>query len=175
LPGSTGSDTPTVPGKKPWASIIDVAPGGAATTVSIPELLPDEPPALPLPPPPQSPAAPAAAADAPPSMPRLRVAALVTGAGGVAGIGAGAVLGIVAIARKSDAGCAGTVCPDSAHAEKLTTAKGLADGSTAAFVAGGALVAGAAAMWLLAPTARVQVGRLEVRPALGGILIDARF
>ena len=86
----------------------------------------------------------------------LRTAGLVIAAGGLGGLATGSVLGLLAMAKNSQAHCdAKNVCADP---QERRDAQGIAVGSTIAFVAGGALVAGGAALFLIAP-------RSDGRPA----------
>lgn len=93
-------------------------------------------------------------------MPTQRVVALVTGGIGVAGIGTGAVLGVMAMQKKQDAeklcphDCANQTGVDAWH-----SATTMGTVSTIAFAAGGALLAGAAVLWFTSPTHRsAEVG-----------------
>lgn len=155
--------------KVEWTSAIDTAPDGATSTVKVPPLQDALEPVAP--PPPIAPPPPAVPIVAPPverhaSMPSLRVAALVTGGVGVAGVVLGGVFGALAISGKSAAGCDGTVCPDSASQATLESAKGRADVSTIALIAGGVLVASGVTMWLLAPSPRAPSVAVRVGPGV---------
>lgn len=78
--------------------------------------------------------------------------AYVVGAAGLVGVGVGAVMGARAMADMSAAssGCNGNVC-DHAGAADRRDAIAAGDASTIAFVTGGVLLAGGAALWLTRP------------------------
>jgi hypothetical protein len=105
-----------------------------------------------------------------------RVVGLIVGGAGVVGLGVGAIFGAFALSsqnrEKSD-------CPDPScsplgrkqASADYDTAKSDATGSTIAFVAGGALVAAGAVLWLTAPRsegAPEPTPRLGLAPALRG-------
>jgi hypothetical protein len=102
----------------------------------------------------------------PPVTPERHASALkpvgiaATAVGGV-GLTVGAIFGLEAMGKKSDAGCSGTVCPDAQSGSKLHTAQNDATLSTAFFIAGGVLAAGGITIWALAP------GSVQVAPSVG--------
>jgi len=93
-------------------------------------------------------------------MPTQRIIALGVGAVGVVGLGLGAFFGLRASGTLSDAEalCDARFCT----AEGLSLrddAKSQANVSTVAFAASGVAVAGAAALWLLAPKSQPRASR----------------
>lgn len=157
--------------KKPWAYLVDVPPRPGELTVEIPELEPE----------PQTPSS--AGAPAPSTTPRIleakagdgqRTLGLVTAGVGVAGLGLGTVFAILSKQKhdQADRECKPpdhTLCTqagvDAGHA---ATTDGTV--STIAFVAGGLLVAGGAALYFTAPT-----GSVAIAPTAGGVLVSGRF
>lgn len=81
----------------------------------------------------------------------LRTAGIVTGVVGLAAVGAGAITGVLASGKHSDSGCSDGVCRSEEARNDEKDAASLADVSTITFIAGGALILGGAAMYLLAP------------------------
>lgn len=156
----------TAPAHKPWEKPVDIASDGVSVSVVVEPLapLPAKPPSAPRP------------IAAPPEKSRLstqKVAALSLGGAGVMGVAVGAGLGVWATTAWSSAleGCARpeekSGCNPSAQ-DQGRHAGTIADASTIAFVAGGALVAGAAVLWFTAPAAeRASTGRLELIPLVG--------
>jgi hypothetical protein len=146
-----------VPGKPPVARKVHVAPGDKTRVVLDEEASPPPPVVAPQSPPAGAPLAPAAAPAAtprpppappsPPPAPRTgpgaqRVAGYALGAVGLAGLGAGAVLGGLAAARKGSAGCGVGGKPDAcADFGAIQSARALGNASTAGVVAGGVLAA----------------------------------
>jgi len=88
-----------------------------------------------------------------------RVVALVAGGVGVAGLATGGVFGVMAMQKKQDAQkiCPHD-CPDKAGVDAWHSATTFGTVSTIAFVAGGALVAGAAVLWFTSPSKKAEVG-----------------
>jgi hypothetical protein len=116
----------------------------------------------------------APAAEEPASSPR-RTAGLVIGGIGIAGVGVGAVLGVLAKSTydQSTTGCLPndpTRCGATAAGQR-SNAFSLATGSTVAFIAGAALVGGGAVLFFTAPSGKAKGGvggrRVEVRPVVG--------
>jgi hypothetical protein len=96
---------------------------------------------------------------------------LVAGGVGVVGLGVGAVFGLMASSKWSQAQ------QDKSESEK-NTADSLATISTIGFIAGGVLVAGGAILWLTAPSASssATVGLVpSVTPGGGGALLRGTF
>jgi hypothetical protein len=82
-----------------------------------------------------------------------RILAMVAGGIGVAGVGLGTGLGVLAASQKSTAqgACPGNPCATQDGANKWSTAAATGNISTIAFVVGGLGLAGAAALWLTVP------------------------
>ncbi len=162
-------------GKQDWSATVETRGDGATSLIAIPKLA-DATPIVPTPA--AAPRAAPIAALSPAQRPldTTRVVALSLGGAGVVVIGLGAVLAVSAIGKRSDAGCSGTVCPDDASAAKLTDAKRTATYSTVAFVVGGALALGGAALWLFAPSpsSDVRVGT-ALSPGGGGVVVRGRW
>lgn len=123
----------------------------------------------------QQPAAPPAPAAAPPS--HLRKAPLALAVVGVAGIGAGVVLGALSRSDESssDATCPTTACSD-AHALDLNSrARTEALGADIGFAIGGAALATAVVWWFVAGTSTTE--QLAVMPSFDhvGIVAAGRF
>jgi hypothetical protein len=89
-----------------------------------------------------------------------RVVALVAGAVGVVGIGVGTVFGVTAISEKNTAeGVCPARCSHQDGVNDWRSATSAGNVSTVAFVVGGSALAGAAVLWLTAPSNRnVGVG-----------------
>ena len=168
--------TVTAARKTSWSTSVTTAADGATTDVSIPPL--DDAPVAPLPvalapapspvvPPPPQPSATARSTSAWPTI------GLAVGATGVASLALGGVLGFVAIGKRNDANCVGTVCPNEASAATLTSAKSAAAWSTGLLVGGGMLAAGGVVLWVTSrdrSNAAVSVGIVAApgRVAIGG-------
>jgi hypothetical protein len=92
-----------------------------------------------------------------------RVAAIVAAGVGVVGLGIGSAFGVVALSKKSDAQnvCADQ-CTTQAGVSDWSDAKSAGNVSTALFIVGGVGLAGAAILWLSAPSpthaSSVQLG-----------------
>jgi hypothetical protein len=100
-----------------------------------------------------------------PSSSSLPTVGLVVGAFGLVGLGAGGVLGGLALDDKNKARCDASGTCDPGY---LGDARTLATGSTIAFIAGGALVATGAILILVAPKSDGStVGTLTAAPLLG--------
>ena len=79
----------------------------------------------------------------------LKMVGYVAGAAGIVGLGVGAIFGLRASGKKSDANCdAANLC----DAGPLADARSAATVSTIGFVAGGVLLAGGVALVILAPS-----------------------
>ncbi len=97
-----------------------------------------------------------------------RMVALGVGGAGAVGLVVGSIFGIVSIGKKSDADghCdAANVCDDEGLGLRKD-AISAGNVSTVAFVVGGVLVAGGAALWFTAPKRASTVGRLAPRVGL---------
>ena len=140
----------TAKGRAPWSTKVDVKPKGDKVSVAIPVLEPvkEEPKAVavepslsPLP-------------ERRPADQTMRTTGLVLGGVGIVGIGAGAVLGLLAMGDASDAkpSCNAdqSVCNDAGVAA-YDSARSKALFSTIGFVAGSVLTAGGIALFVMAP------------------------
>lgn len=164
----------TADGKNAWDTTVRVTDEGSTVTVTVPMLedappppLREEPPPKVEPPPPPPPP--------PPRTSPLRMAGMVVGGVGAAGLIAGIVSGVVAVSKKGalDGHCQGNVC-DATGADAFRSAATAADVSTVGLVVGGVLFAGGAAATLLAPRASSQASaRIELRP--GGVVLHGRW
>jgi hypothetical protein len=125
----------TAAGKRPWKKSVAVEPEGATITIEVGPLEDDAP----------------APAPAPPFWSAQRVVGAIAGGVGLAGLGVGVAFGLQAIAKKGDAGCDGRVCPDQKGIALFNDAKAAGNLSTAFFVAGGAVLASGAVIFLTAP------------------------
>lgn len=86
---------------------------------------------------------------------------IAVGAVGVVGIGVGTGFGLVAMGKHDDAAARcpePDPCGDRAAAQAWSDATTAGTVSTVAFVAGGVLAAGGAALWLTAPSSATRVG-----------------
>ncbi len=153
IPVDPGSHTieATAPGKKPWQSVVQVAPDGASVTLAVPALATDETAtasaAAPVPAAP--PPAPAAENDVDrPAGSTQRTAGWITGGVGVAGVVVGAVFGLVASSKNSQAKglCPTLACPNQGdfdqHASLVDSAKTARTVAIVGFAAGGAALIG---------------------------------
>ncbi|HEY8089026.1 MAG TPA: hypothetical protein VIF09_14300, partial [Polyangiaceae bacterium] len=160
----------SAPGKVPWNRTVSLREGaggpGDQQSVQVPPLAASVAP----PPAPIAPASPAPGS--PPEVSGSRgsgqkTLGVVLGVAGGAGLATGVVLGILAQSKWSTAknDCPGALCPDTATRARDNGAGGLADGATVALIAGGALVATGAVLFLTAPGGTSRVG---VAPVPGG-------
>jgi hypothetical protein len=108
-----------------------------------------------------------------------RTLALVAGGVGLGGVVVGAIFGLQASSKWSQAkkdcgvGCDATDDPQ-AFGER-NDALNAATVSTIAFVAGGAAVAGGLVLWLAAPSGPSDSHAVSVTPTLGGLQAVGRF
>lgn len=113
---------------------------------------------------------------APPFWSAPRIAGVAAGGLGVVGLGVGTVFGLVAAGKQSDSDeghCSdGNRC-DAAGRALREEARAAGDVSTGFFIAGGALLAGGAALFVLAPGAP-RAGR-EVAITPGGLAVRGTF
>jgi hypothetical protein len=159
----------TAPGKTPWRLEVRVGPEADAQTATVARLEDVTPPPLPVAPPP-----PVEAAKPPPPPPDVvpppphglstrRTWALAAGGAGVLGVGAGSVLGIVAIDKHHANGAVCTASPCSQSYTLNDQAKTAADGSTIAFSVGLVALGVGAFLWFGDSVAVAPgVGRLDV-------------
>jgi hypothetical protein len=194
--GSLGSALPVNPGAhvivvsasgfEPRTFTVNLTEGnGARVEVSPGPKLPErvtEPPAPPMPATPQL-TTPTPATDAVSSSPSssLHTWGWVAGGVGIAGIAAGSVLGLAAIAKnnQSHQTCnADNVC-DPTGADERNTARTLGDASTAAFVVGAAGVAGGLVLLLISPAPSAPTKGVTVTPLVGagaaGVVLGGGF
>lgn len=168
--------TAAAPGRKPWRTLVRVP--DESTVIAVPELAAAPRPAAPREPPRPAPPPVRAAVH---GLRPVQVAGLVGGGLGIAGLGAGAVLGLLA-QSKLDASaehCAGDLCKP-AGAELRARALDLGNGATAAFIAGGALVAGGVTLILVGRPADSAAppdrrGSLHVAPTVGAGQLGLSF
>jgi hypothetical protein len=98
-----------------------------------------------------------------------RVAAFTMGGLGIAGLAAGGVFGGLVASKTGTSNCVAKVC-NPAGWQEISDAKTFATISTVSFIAGGALLAGAAALFIFAPHATRKVALVPiVGPAFLGI------
>jgi len=151
----------TLAGKRPWLQEIE---GGAGDARAVTIAFEDER---------RAPSAPPSRAASPePAWPAQKTWAIVAGSVGVAGVAAGAVLGLVASSKKTT--LVGEQTDPTVGASRfvsdLDDAKGYATASTVAFIGGGACVAAAAVLWLTAPSPQsvpAEGLRVRIAPELG--------
>jgi hypothetical protein len=136
----------TAPGHKRWEMTLDATREAATLTVQIPVL--EE-----LPAPEQGATAPDKVAPSP--WPAQRVAGVGVMGGGIVTVGIAAVLGGLAIDKKSaseqDGHCDPQAVCDDAGLALRNYGRAMGDVSTGLFVAGGALLAGGVVLYLTAP------------------------
>jgi hypothetical protein len=164
----------TASGKASWEATVVLRELGERREVTVPPLEDAHAPAVQA----------GGAAGPPPfgagGMPGQRIAALVMGGAGVAGLVAGGSLGLVARGAWDHAvsACpAQQACSMEAHDASLR-AVSLGTGSTAAFVAGGAALAGALVLWLTAPGSAAKTGVAPAPlagPRAAGLSITGSF
>ena len=127
----------------------------------------------------------APAPSAPPRGQTQRVAGLVLGAAGLAGVGVGAVFGVLAIRdwSSSKSECASPTCPSPNYEAAVSDhdrAETSATIATAGFIAGGVLLATGVVAWLTSPsTGAESTASFHLSPALGpglaGLAVTGRF
>lgn len=165
----------TAPGMRPWTKGVELRAEGESVVVTVEPPAPIERPrdggkAEPPPPPPPPPPRPSST---------LRIAAFAGMGLGTAGLGVGAVLGGMALSRNSESD---KYCDARDHCNRTgydlrKGAIALGNGSTAALVVGGVLLAGGVTLFVLSPSAlKAKEGEkdgfkaaLQVWPAGGGI------
>jgi hypothetical protein len=109
-----------------------------------------------------------------------RTVGWILGGVGVAGLGVGAITGILAMSDKSSAHCNSS---DECESGPLNSAKSMAHVSDVGFIAGGALLAGGAALVLFGPprpsAKETGAASLEALPMVGrqggGFVLGGRF
>lgn len=175
-----GTPVPVDPGKheiiarapahKPWSTKKTVAGDGARVSFEVPVLAWEDKPVASGEP---GSASASASREAPThggTGARQRAMALVAGGLGVVGIGVGSYFGLRAKSKKDDyqshRGSDGA-CLDMECQTLSQDARSAGNVSTAAFVAGGALVATGAVLWLTAPSGRTKEGSAKLLPVAG--------
>jgi serine/threonine-protein kinase len=162
------------PGYEPFELSVEVGGDAALASVAVPALaaLPAEEPSV---------AAAPVAAEPTGSPPRdepaprgrgQRVSGLVLGGLGVVGLGVGTAAGLIAIDKNNQAleTCASNSCPTDDGSDLTSEAFDAATLSTAAFVAGGVLLATGVVLYVTAPRAQ-QTTALSVTPTPGGAFV----
>ncbi len=184
--------TASAPGKKEWRTSVEVSGEGKTFTIDIPVLedAPAEPAPKPAPVPastaPQPAPAPSPVASTDGGGDTQRTIGIIVGGVGLAGLAVGSAFGLQARSKWNGADCPNNLCMTEADQTRAEDAKQFATISTWSFVAGGALMAAGAALWLTAPDGtnarEVAAGRpieLRVVPAAGedsaGLLVHGRF
>lgn len=135
-------------GKAPWSTEVELPPGPATVELRIPEFDAAAPPApAPAPAPPPEPS----------SAPTRRAVGLVLGGVGLIGVGVGTTFGILTFVKKGTIAdnCQGRYC-NAEGLEASDDARASATLSTVGLIAGGALLAGGAALYLTAREAPEQ-------------------
>ena len=105
-----------------------------------------------------------------------RTFAIVVGSVGVVGVLVGAVAGVVALSNRStgERECPKDLysfrCPTEAGTSAWNTASTAGNVSTVSFIAGGVFLAGAAVLWLTAPSSRTRMGA-----SLSGVRLEGSF
>jgi hypothetical protein len=106
-----------------------------------------------------------------------KVLGLVAVGLGVVGLGVGGVFGVLAMSKKSDAQSAcPNLCSDQGGVDKWNDAVTAGNVSTAAFIAGGVLVAAGAVLWITAPSSSTGDGpSVGLGMAPGGMQVTGRW
>ncbi|HWZ90997.1 MAG TPA: tetratricopeptide repeat protein [Polyangiaceae bacterium] len=155
------------PGKQKWSSTVQIT-DAAKLAVEVPALTPVASGAAP-------PTEGAKPVETPPldqgahssSGSTQRTAAIVVGAVGVVGVGLGAVFGLGASSKWSDAKAKCTAYPYGCSQESLdakSSAQSKASVATVAFIVGGAAIAGAAVLWFTAGPSQEKAVAVGVGP-----------
>lgn len=113
---------------------------------------------------------PTSSPDPAPSSSVLPTVGLVVVGAGVAGLGLGALFGLSASRKQSDAKCPGNVCDPTqgGDPDKLRDAQASGNLSTVFFVAGGALAVGGLVLYFVAPKgAKASGTSARLRPSVG--------
>jgi hypothetical protein len=94
---------------------------------------------------------------------------------GVAGLGVGGVFGLIAISRKNDAqsACPGSQCANQDGSNKWSNAASAGTISTIGFIVGGVGIAGAAMLWLSAPSSSGASAQVAFGP--GALLVKGTW
>ena len=145
----------TAPGKKPYKASFTLQPGTDHKTVGVPELEDGEP-SLPAKDPNGTPPVRHDDAEREGGSSPLRPLGFAIGAAGIASVGVGSVLGLLALSKANAANraCPASLCTDAQAVSENGTAGTMADLSTVTLVAGGAAVVAGALLVLLAPSSK---------------------
>ncbi len=182
MPVDAGTHTVAArsPGHVSWSRRFDIGEH-EGRELDVPELLPEGPVPVAT-----------APAPAPASWSTQKTLAFVTGGIGVAGLGVGAVTGLLSVFEHSayvndcvggTAGIINGVCihpkPQTSVKSDSSTAVTEGNVSTVAFIVGGVGVAGALALWFTAPKPSERASALRVTPAVapgyGGLDVLGAF
>ena len=129
----------------------------------------------------EAPRSPAASPVAGTGMSTLRLAGLIGGGAGVAGLVVGGIFGLVASSKWSSAktDCGAGCGPTAPAQQEKSSAQSAATVSTVSFVLGGALAAGGLALFLMAPSRSESAAWVQFVPAVGarggGVLLRGGF
>ncbi len=136
------------PGKTRWEGTVTVEAGGATATLIVPELA-DAPKDAIL----TTNPAPRTETTDDASESNQRLYAYITGGTGVVLLGVGTFFGLQAVSKNDDSKqhCDGDTCRDQAGVDLRSEAQTAGNISTAAFIVGGAAVAGGVVLYLTAP------------------------
>jgi hypothetical protein len=108
-----------------------------------------------------------------------RIAGIAVGAAGVVGLGLGAIFGVVASSKWSSAQkeCGSPAsCPNYAQGvSDHDSASSAATMSTIGFIAGGALLAGGAALFFTAPSDSSTTAGVQIVPGVSGMTVRGTF
>lgn len=170
-----------------WTTTVDVPAAASETTVDVPVLEKEEAAAAPAPEGPPDPAKTPGAEQRERSHPddptrgdTQRTIGVTLGAIGVVGVAVGSVFGLLAISKQSEADreCRppdGTRC-SAAGVEAGKDGTTFGDVSTIAFIAGGALLVGGAALYFSAPDPTKKIGLAPTfGPSRAGLALGGRF
>lgn len=183
LPIDAGAHTidAKAPGFKPFTTSITIAKDGEKTEVSVPKL--EEEPAAAPPAPPPTVAPPPTTEPAPVDADKgtgkssQRTIGFIVAGVGVAGLAVGAVTGLMAISKASDAKDA---CPEDGRCRSASavdaadSARTLGLVSTIGFIAGGVGLAGGAALVFTAPSSPKKTA-VRLMPSIGGLTLAGSF
>jgi hypothetical protein len=160
--------TARAPRRQPWSGAVDIGPEHDAQTVTVGALAPEAADAVASPPPATEVTQPPAPDTSTPGAWK-RPAGWIVGGVGLAAVGVGAVFGVMAITKSSDAKskCSTSSCTDASAVSENQDAKTAATISDVAIGAG--VVAVAVGAWFLftAPSAPSASSALPIVPFVG--------
>jgi hypothetical protein len=108
-----------------------------------------------------------------------RLVGWIVGGAGVAALGVGGVMALVAKSSYDAAsGCAARTCSTPDGVATTNSARTLGDAATVVLIAGGAVAAGGIVLWLTAPKGKasaIQASSWSLGVTVGGALMQARF